>query len=216
MSGAIPLVLATGNPGKAREFDRLLEPAFSVRAMPDSVALPEETGETFADNARLKAESVFTALGGAVAVLADDSGLEVAALGGRPGVFSARFAGAGADDDANMEKLLVQLEGRTDREARFVCALCLVMPSGAAGCASPVIVEVQGTSPGRITEAPRGSRGFGYDPVFEPEGWTLTLAEAAPEEKDRVSHRGAAARALVAEVAARGSWSPPSGGRSGS
>jgi XTP/dITP diphosphohydrolase len=193
----LPVVLATGNAGKAREFGRLLCEALEVRPMPESVALPEETGETFAANARLKAEAVFHALNGTVAVLADDSGLEVASLGGRPGVMSARFAGEGARDEDNVRRLLTELSGRLDREARFVCCLCLVLPGGGS-------VEVAGFTQGTVTEAPRGSDGFGYDPVFQPDGWESTLAEASPEDKDGVSHRGAAARTLLRRLASEG------------
>jgi XTP/dITP diphosphohydrolase len=210
-----PLVLATGNAGKVREFSRLLLSTFEVRPLPSGVDLPAETGDTFAANARLKAEAVFASLGGRCAVLADDSGLEVAALGGRPGIFSARFAGEGATDAANVAKLLADLAGAPDRSARFVCALCLVTAAGTtaagaavAGVATPIppvaarVVEVRGETRGVITLVPRGEDGFGYDPVFQPEGWDLTLAQAAPEAKDGVSHRGAAARALL-EVLAR-------------
>jgi XTP/dITP diphosphohydrolase len=204
VSASLAVVVATGNPGKAKEFERLLAPAFTVRAMPEWVTLPEETGTTFAQNARLKAEAVFAALGGEAAVLADDSGLEVAALGGRPGVLSARFAGEGAGDAANVAKLLAELDGRSDRAARFVCALCLVVPGAAVGDEVRGVIEVEGTSAGTIEAVPRGDLGFGYDPVFRPDGWTLTLAEAAPSDKDRVSHRGAAARRLVQEAIGRG------------
>jgi non-canonical purine NTP pyrophosphatase (RdgB/HAM1 family) len=183
-------VLATGNAGKVREFNRLLAGAFEVRPLPAGVGLPPETGDTFATNARLKAQSVFDALGRHQAVLADDSGLEVAALGGRPGIFSARFAGEEASDADNVAKLLQELSTAPDRGARFVCALCLIVPPSG-------MVEVEGMSKGSITLSPRGEDGFGYDPVFQPEGWALTLAEASPEDKDSVSHRGAAARALV-------------------
>ena len=191
------VVLATGNAGKAREFGRLFGGAFEVRVMPASVGLPEETGETFAANARLKAEAVFRALGGDVAVLADDSGLEVGALGGRPGVLSARYAGERAGDADNVAKLLAELAGGADRRARFVCSLCLLLPRGRR-------VEVEGFSLGTITRAPRGEDGFGYDPVFQPGGWQLTLAEASPEDKDRVSHRGAAARELLRRLSREG------------
>ncbi len=215
------LVLATTNTGKAREFSRLLAGVFQVETVPPSLRLPEEKGQTFVENARLKAEAVFAALGGEVAVLADDSGLEVVALGGRPGVLSARYAGEGASDDENVAHLLDELEGITDRRARFVCALCLMLPAAApearsfvwsaqqrASSASDIaerarqIVEVMGTLEGTITEAPRGSGGFGYDPVFQPCGWRVTLAEASPQDKDRVSHRGAAARALLERLRA--------------
>jgi non-canonical purine NTP pyrophosphatase (RdgB/HAM1 family) len=214
VTSLLPVVLATGNPGKAREFGRLLGEALEVRAMPASVRLPEETGGTFAANARLKAEAVFRALDGGVAVLADDSGLEVDALGGRPGVLSARFAGEQASDTDNVRKLLDELSGGQDRAARFVCALCLAMPEegvssvfapgGVSAVAGVVVVEVAGVSKGTITLAPRGTDGFGYDPVFQPEGWDITLAEASPERKDGVSHRGSAARALLQRLADEG------------
>ncbi len=211
------VVLATRNAGKVREFDRLLAGALHVVLLPEGIDLPPETGETFAINARLKAQAVFDTLGGDEAVLADDSGLEVAALGGRPGIFSARFAGERATDADNVAKLLGELSGAPERSARFVCALCLVTPvdtaatggaspggraqAGAAGRGSPAemrrIVEVEGVTRGSITLAPRGDDGFGYDPVFQPEDWDLTLAQASPADKDRVSHRGAAARALL-------------------
>ncbi len=203
-AGVPAVVLATGNRGKVREFERLLGGVFTVEPMPAPVVLPEETGETFAENARAKAEAVFAALGGSVAVLADDSGLEVEALGGRPGVQSARFAGEGATDEANVNKLLAELGDRLDRVARFVCALCLLVPgkgtAPGAGQDAPNRIEVEGVSAGIITLAPRGTDGFGYDPIFQPDGWTVTLAEASPDEKDRVSHRGAAARALLAAL----------------
>ena len=201
----LAVVLATGNRGKAREFGRLLGGALSVDAMPGDMSLPEETGETFAANARLKAEAVFLAMGGGVAVLADDSGLEVRALDGRPGVLSARFAGPEATDEANVGKLLGELAGRPDRQGRFVCCLCLALPAVVSDGTSGVtieggrarLIEVGGVTEGTITANPRGDDGFGYDPVFQPTGWRLTLAEASPEDKDRISHRGAAARALL-------------------
>lgn len=189
-------MLATGNAGKVREFDRLLAGAFVVGALPSGFDLPPETGQTFAANARLKAEAVFAELSGACAVLADDSGLEVAALGGQPGIFSARFAGPRAGDAENVAKLLSDLSGAVDRRARFVCALCLVLPDGGVGR----VVEVQESTNGSITTSPRGIDGFGYDPVFQPEGWKTTLAEASPADKDAISHRGAAARALLARL----------------
>jgi XTP/dITP diphosphohydrolase len=195
----VPVVLATGNVGKVREFNRLLAGAFVLRPLPSGMALPPETGETFAANARLKAESVFRALGGDQAVLSDDSGLEVNALGGRPGIFSARFAGEGAGDADNVAKLLRELLGAPDRSARFVCALCLVVPAAPSRRVMEVVVVTNGS----ISVAPRGDDGFGYDPVFQPEGWDFT-AEASPEAKDGVSHRGAAARALLECLARRG------------
>jgi XTP/dITP diphosphohydrolase len=194
-----PVVLATGNAGKVREFNRLLGGAFQVRPLPQGLRLPPETGTNFAANARLKAEAVFRELGGDQAVLADDSGLEVAALSGRPGVFSARFAGERASDADNVAKLLADLSGAQDRSARFVCSLCLVVPARPHR-----LVEVEGETRGSITFAPRGVDGFGYDPVFQPEGWESTLAEASPEDKDKISHRGAAARALLDCLARQG------------
>lgn len=208
MKRPFPVVLATRNAGKVREFNRLLASNFVVLPLPPGVHLPPETEDTFAANARLKAEAVFQALGGTQAVLADDSGLEVAALNGRPGIFSARFAGEQATDAQNVAKLLAELSDAQDRGARFVCALCLVMPdtlprSMQEGSCECRLLEVQGITHGRITSAPRGEDGFGYDPVFQPEGWDVTLAEASPEDKDRVSHRGAAARALLECLAER-------------
>jgi XTP/dITP diphosphohydrolase len=190
------LILATGNAGKVREFNRLLAGTFDVLPLPAGVTLPAETGRTFAENARLKAQAVFQTLGGSVAVLADDSGLEVAALDGRPGIYSARYAGEDATDAENVAKLLGELAPAADRSARFVCALCLAEPAAGAPV-SCGLLEVEGFTAGSIVEEPRGLDGFGYDPVFLPDGWHLTLAEASPEDKDRVSHRGAAARALL-------------------
>jgi non-canonical purine NTP pyrophosphatase (RdgB/HAM1 family) len=197
---AIPVVLATGNAGKVREFDRLFAGAFEVLPLPPGVTLPEETGATFAENARLKAQTVFEELGGRQAVLADDSGLQVKALGGQPGIYSARFAGENATDAQNVEKLLEELDGAGDRGAQFACALCLALPT-CADASTGTFVEVEGFTRGSVTLAPRGLDGFGYDPVFQPEGWAQTLAEASPQDKDAVSHRGAAARALLDRLA---------------
>lgn len=202
MSERLRVVLATRNAGKAREFDRLLQRSMTVEALDESVGMPEETGRTFEENARLKASSVFDALGGNVAVLADDSGLEVDALAGRPGVLSARFAGPNASDGENVAKLLEELTGASNRKARFVCCLCLILPESAS-TASGEAVEVRGTLEGEITSEPRGDDGFGYDPVFRPEGWNDTLAEGTPHDKDAVSHRGAASRELLNRLGER-------------
>jgi non-canonical purine NTP pyrophosphatase (RdgB/HAM1 family) len=197
----LTVVLATRNPGKAREFARLLGAAFSLSTVPESISLPEETGRTFAENARLKAEEVFGALHMQAAVLADDSGLQVAALGGEPGVQSARYAGDHASDEQNVQKLLTALVGHTKREARFVCALHFILPALQPGPGSASrAFTAEGLLEGKITHFPRGQDGFGYDPVFEPAGWRETLAEARPVDKDAVSHRGAAARALLARL----------------
>lgn len=196
------IVLASRNAGKAREFERLFHGRFQVHALPAEVVLPEETGETFRDNALLKAEAAFAALGCRTAVLADDSGLEVRALGGRPGVQSARYAGEHATDHDNVSKLLRELRGVEDRRASFVCWLCLLLPE--EGAAAPVRVEARGEAEGAIEQTARGGDGFGYDPVFRPTGWRQTLAEATPQAKDSLSHRGAAARVLLATLEERG------------
>ena len=188
------IVLATHNAGKTTEFARLLGDEFRVERLPADVALPEETGSTFLENAEMKAESAFVALGEDVAVLADDSGLIAEALGDRPGVHSARFAGPGADDAANMARLLAELEGKANRRGRFVCVLALRLP--ARGDRPAETLVAQGRLEGVLTQQPRGHGGFGYDPLFVPEGWSRTLAEVSGEEKDAVSHRARAVEAL--------------------
>jgi XTP/dITP diphosphohydrolase len=200
MKATVPVILATGNAGKVREFNRLFAGALEVLPLPRGVALPEETGETFAENAKLKARKVFEELDGLQAVLADDSGLQVTALGGRPGIYSARYAGGNATDAENVAKLLGELEGSADRSAQFACALCLALPA-CADASGGTFIEVEGFTLGSITLEPRGLDGFGYDPVFQPQGWDQTLAEAPPEDKDAVSHRGAAARSLLDRLA---------------
>lgn len=182
------LLVATGNPGKAREIQRAL-PDVCVRTLADhpGLELPEETASTFAENARMKATFVAQALE-APAVLADDSGLEVDALGGAPGVRSARWH-PGTDAD-RLHALLAELRNVPGdrRGARFVCAMTF------CGHGSPVGVE--GSCSGRILEAPRGRGGFGYDPVFElPDG--RTMAELSTAEKNALSHRGQALRKIV-------------------
>lgn len=205
MTDSLAVVLATHNPGKAREFQRLLGDSFALDLVPEWVAMAEETGRTFAENARLKAESVFAAMAGASAVLADDSGVEVDALFGRPGVLSARYAGESACDEDNVNKLLTDLHGQTARGARFVCALCLALPSRRpGGSRSPRTVEVRGVVEGTIAEAARGSGGFGYDPIFLPAGGDGTLAELPAAAKDQISHRGTAVKALLVRLRAEG------------
>jgi XTP/dITP diphosphohydrolase len=191
------VVVATGNSGKARELGRLLGDGFVVEPLPATVSLPEETGSTFAENALLKAGAAAAALGGRVAVLADDSGVAVDELGGLPGVHSARYAGEAAGDDANNHKLLADLAGSSDRSARFVCALALVLPGG-------VLVTAEGELPGRIVAAPQGARGFGYDPLFQPDGCAVTVAEMEDGQKDAVSHRARAVAALRGRLGDRG------------
>ena len=188
------LLLASGNPGKLRELRAILEGlpvelvglAEAGAGEPPAVA---ETGATFLDNALLKARA-YAAWSGLAAV-ADDSGLEVDALGGGPGVRSARYAGQGASDRANLDKLLAELDGVPPerRTARFRCAAVLVDPSLGEW-------HAEGTWEGRLLAAPRGSGGFGYDPVFVPDGWDRTSAEVDQATKDAASHRGRAFRAL--------------------
>jgi len=205
-----PLIVATSNPGKLREFRALLsELPFELHGLGElGIAAPEETGASFLDNAMLKARHAAAAAAAAgfrgasagVAAIADDSGLEVDALGGAPGIFSARYAGMGADDAANNAKLLSALAGTPPerRRARYRCALVLVfMPSDAA----PLIAE--GVWEGSILESPRGSGGFGYDPYFWLPDLGLSAAQLDPAEKNRLSHRGIAMRALRDQLLAR-------------
>ena len=193
------VVLATANTGKQREFQALLAPlGYDVRLQSElGVVAPEETGDTFEANALLKARHAARCTG--LPALADDSGLEVDALGGRPGVRSARYAGEGASDAANNARLLAELSGVPPgrRGARYRCVLAFVR------CADdPAPLCVAGVWEGRIGAAARGSGGFGYDPLFIPAGLSCTAAELAPEEKNRFSHRGQALRALAAQLGA--------------
>lgn len=188
------IVLATGNPGKLREFAELLAP-FSARVVAQSeynVPDAEETGVTFVENALIKARNAANATG--LPALADDSGLEVDALKGAPGIYSARFAGPGASDNDNLLLLLERLAGvkPAQRSARFQC-VCVYLRH--ALDPSPVIC--QGTWEGVIAQSASGGNGFGYDPVFIPAGSAVSSATMAPADKNRVSHRGQALRALV-------------------
>ena len=183
------LVLATRNDHKLREFTEAMG-GVDLDPLPEEVELPPETDETFADNALGKARAAAVATGRPS--LADDSGIESRALGGLPGVRSARFAGEDATDEENLEKLLHALEGEEDRRVAYVCALALVTPDG-----SEWVVE--GRCEGEFTDNPRGSGGFGYDPAFVPTagGDERTMAELSPEEKHRLSHRGFAVRKML-------------------
>jgi XTP/dITP diphosphohydrolase len=190
---AVPasLVLATRNPHKLREFARLLAPAsISVAPLPDGIQLPPEDGDTFEANALTKARSAAAHTGRAA--IADDSGIEARALGGRPGVRSARYAGPGASDAQNLHKLM--RDAPAGSVLRYVCALAYVDP------ASGIERVFLGQSSGRLAAQARGERGFGYDPAFVPDGdfGGRTMAELADAEKDRISHRGRAVRALLA------------------
>ena len=182
------LVLATRNAHKLREFQRLL-PDAPLEPLPDAVELPPETGETFAENALIKARAAAEATG--AAAIADDSGIEAEALDGRPGVRSARYAGESASDADNLDRLRAEVPPGSG--LRYVCAVAYVEPGG-----EPLMVE--GTCEGRMAEAPRGAGGFGYDPVFVPvdgDG-ARTMAELSDAEKDRISHRGRAVREAAA------------------
>jgi XTP/dITP diphosphohydrolase len=187
------LVLATRNAHKVREFDALLAP-HEVEALPDDVELPPETGATFAENALVKARTAARALG--AAAIADDSGIESAALGGAPGVRSARFAGDDATDEQNLDKLLA--EAPAGSPLSYVCALAFVAPDGTEHL-------VEGRCTGTLAAQPRGSGGFGYDPAFVPDDVDggRTMAELSPEEKDAISHRGRAVRELLAWLQSR-------------
>ncbi|WKZ33506.1 MAG: XTP/dITP diphosphatase [Thermodesulfobacteriota bacterium] len=193
------LVIATRNRGKAKEIAAMLEgagvEAVSLNEYP-SLALPPETGRSFRENALLKARFVAEATG--LPALSDDSGLEVDALSGAPGVFSARYAGEGATDADNCAKLLAALEGVPEdkRTARFRCAVAFVEPGNTE--------EVfEGEFEGKIAAEPRGRGGFGYDPVFIVPGTGLTVAELKPGEKDRISHRAMALSAFREFLCAR-------------
>lgn len=196
------IVLASNNPGKLRELDRLLE-GTRIRVIPQrEFAVPDvaETGLTFVENAIIKARHAAGHSG--LPALADDSGLEVDALRGAPGIYSARYAGLGASDEANLEKLLVDLEGldAARRTARFQCVLVYLRHPE-----DPTPLICQGTWEGLILTAPRGANGFGYDPIFWVPTQGRSSAELDPETKNRLSHRGQALRALRArlEAAAR-------------
>ncbi len=186
------VLLATRNAGKVRELLSLLAGDgrhFETLDAHPEVTPVEETGETFEENARLKASAAARASG--KWAIGEDSGREVDALGGAPGVRSARYAGAATDDAANNAKLLRDLGAEKLRRARFRCVLALARPGG------EVVALAAGTCEGRIAETPSGSGGFGYDPCFLPEGRRTTLAELPPAEKNALSHRGRAARSLL-------------------
>ncbi|WP_037080186.1 RdgB/HAM1 family non-canonical purine NTP pyrophosphatase [Pseudonocardia spinosispora] len=189
------LLLATRNPGKLAELRRIvseLDAGIEVLGLADVAEYPEapETGATFAENALAKARDAVAATG--LASVADDSGIAVDALNGMPGVLSARWIGRHGDDQGNLDLVLGQLADTPDerRGAAFVCAAALVTPDGTE------TVE-HGEWRGRLIRAPRGTNGFGYDPIFVPEGEQRTSAELSPEEKDAASHRGLAFRALA-------------------
>lgn len=185
------LVVASKNPDKVQEIEEVLAPLGLVGEIVQGLDWPdvEETGESLEENALLKARAVVEATG--LPVIADDTGLEVDALGGAPGVESARFAGPNAEYSENVDRMLEVMEGVDDRRARFRTVVALVFPDG-------VELTADGCVEGVITGSRRGERGFGYDPVFEVEG--RTFAEMTAEEKHDLSHRARAIRALAAEL----------------
>jgi XTP/dITP diphosphohydrolase len=189
---ADPVVLATRNEGKLRELARILGTTVTLTGLDAFPGAPDvpETGATFEANALLKARAIAACT--KLPAVADDSGLCVDALNGMPGVLSARWAGQHGDDKANLDLVLAQVADVPDGRlgARFVCAAALVVPSGREWV-------VTGQVEGRLIRVPRGSGGFGYDPIFLPDGFDQTTAEMTPEAKDAISHRGRAFRALA-------------------
>jgi XTP/dITP diphosphohydrolase len=195
--GRSRVVVATRNPGKIAELRRILEPydvdLVDLGAFPDAPDVAE-TGDSFAANALLKAHAVAEATG--LVAIADDSGLAVDALGGMPGIFSARWSGRHGDDEANLRLVLAQLSDVPDerRGAAFICAAAAASPDGGE-------LVVEGRMSGSLIRAPRGSNGFGYDPVFVPVDDDRTTAEMSAADKDAISHRGRAFRALAPRLA---------------
>jgi XTP/dITP diphosphohydrolase len=193
MVHVVELILATRNAHKTREVQQLLGADFNTVDLSSHPELhvAEETGQTFAENATLKALSVSKSTENLI--IADDSGLEVDALGGAPGIYSARYAGEKANDERNIEKLLSGLRERKvppeKRTARFRCVIALTQNGKLTGTFS-------GTAEGMIVDPPRGKNGFGYDPIFQPIGSEKTFAEMAPELKNKISHRAKAIAAL--------------------
>ena len=189
------LLIATRNTGKVKEIEELLaDLPVTLRSLEDFANLPEpaETGSNFTENAALKA--AYYALKTGLHAIADDSGLEVEALGGAPGIFSARYAGAHATDGEKIEKLLRELERTADknRAARFVCAIALADETGR------IIYTTEGICSGRIASAPSEKNGFGYDPVFIPENFSNTFGELSSGAKRKISHRSRAIRKIIA------------------
>ncbi len=184
------LLIATHNPGKAREIAELLRPYVGTFYSAAELGLPEpeETGATFEENAVLKARAAAESSG--KLALADDSGLAVTALDGDPGIYSARWGGPEKDFDLAMRKVHEALGDAEDRSATFICVLAMAWPDGR-------IETFEGSVEGQITWPQRGDKGFGYDPVFVPDGYDITFAEMEPEEKHRISHRARAFEKMV-------------------
>ena len=191
------IVLASNNPGKVREFSQLLAGLHCAVLPQSALGVPEaeETGLTFVENAILKARNAAQHTG--LPAIADDSGLEADALNGAPGIYSARYAGGGASDDANLQKLLADIKdvGESARSARFQCVLVYMRHA-----LDPTPIICQGTWEGRLLRAPRGAQGFGYDPIFYVPTHHCASAELPPEVKNQLSHRGQALRKLLAAL----------------
>ncbi|MFZ9441728.1 MAG: RdgB/HAM1 family non-canonical purine NTP pyrophosphatase [Candidatus Nanopelagicaceae bacterium] len=190
------IVLATRNKGKIRELERIFASNLPGVKLLGTDAFPDladvaETEDTFEGNALLKARAVshFTNL----PAIADDSGLAVDHLGGAPGIFSARYSGVHGDDQANLNKVLHEMDGVSNRKAQFVCAAAFVAPRGYE-------LVLRAEMVGNLIDAPRGEKGFGYDPIFIPIGFNQTTGEMDPELKDSISHRGKAMRELAEEI----------------
>ncbi len=196
------IICATHNSGKLREIRSVLEPlGYTVVSASDAGLTdePEETGVTFAENARIKAEAVMKATG--LPALADDSGLCGRALGGEPGVYSARYGGM-EDDSGRIDLLLrnISASGESNREASFICTLCCLFPDGEE-------ITAYGECKGEISDAPRGEGGFGYDPVFLLPELGATMAELTMEQKNRISHRAKALAIFAQKMKERNKWS---------
>ena len=187
-------VIATNNPHKVIEFKRILEPmgiaCVSQKEM-GIVCDAEETGATFGENAYIKAKAVYDLCG--LPSVADDSGICVDALGGEPGIYSARYGGEGLNDQDRMFLLLKNMEDKENRAAHFTSAICCVMDS-------EQVIEAEGYIYGQLTKEPRGERGFGYDPIFLPDGYEQTTAEMESDEKNAISHRGNALRIFAEKL----------------
>ena len=191
------VILATGNQNKVREVRQILEGLdLDVRTMKEEgiASDPEETGETFEENALIKARAIADQAAGAI-VLADDSGLEIDYLNGEPGIYSARYLGEDTSYDVKNAKLIERLEGvpKEERTARFVCAIACILPDGRS-------FTTRGTIEGYIGWEPAGENGFGYDPIFYVDEYGCSTAQMTPEQKNAISHRGNALRALRLEL----------------
>ncbi len=184
------LVFATNNLNKLSEVEKLLPNNITLLSLKDIGCMEDiaETGKTLAENAHIKSNYIFTKY--AANCFSDDTGLEAEALDGKPGVYSARYAGEQANSEANMEKLLAELKGKTKRSAQFKTVISLFLKGKE--------YQFEGICKGKILEHKKGEKGFGYDPIFQPLGFTKTFAEMSKEEKSTISHRGKAIKKLVA------------------